>query len=201
MTTRDGRRRLTPTRPRPAWSRWLLLARLALGAQAGCGREFFRDWANQDVSEAVFEKSRDPRWRIDLFSVEPPALARHSNPYDPDRPPAPPDDRATEALAPVPQWPDNRLLVPAEGTGYLDMLEAWQRQPYGPSGAPGRPRAAAELLRQRRRRRRPPCRRRPRPAVHPARLDARGHPEPRRQPGSRGVRKEFRDGTRGVVAQ
>ena len=24
-------------------------------------REFYREWANQDVSEAVFEKSRDPR--------------------------------------------------------------------------------------------------------------------------------------------
>lgn len=106
----------------------LLLAALALVSQAGCGREFFREWANQDVSEAIFEKSRDPRWRIEQFTVEPPALARFANPYDPDRPPAPPDDRATEALSPVPQWPDNRLLVPAEGTGYLDMLEAWQRQ-------------------------------------------------------------------------
>ena len=41
----------------------LLMA--AAGTQAGCGREFYREWANQDVSEAVFEKSRDPRWRID----------------------------------------------------------------------------------------------------------------------------------------
>ncbi|MBV8267665.1 MAG: hypothetical protein JO252_15170, partial [Planctomycetaceae bacterium] len=40
---------------------------------------------------------------------------------------APPDDFATEVLSPVPQWPDNRLLVPAEGTAYLDMLDAWQR--------------------------------------------------------------------------
>ena len=53
----------------------------------GCGREFYREWANQDVTEAVFEKSRDPRYRLDLFSVEPPALARFADPYDRDRPP------------------------------------------------------------------------------------------------------------------
>ena len=123
MRTRDGRRRLTrylEARPRAL----ALLLGLAFGAQAGCGREFYMEWANQDASEAVFEKSRDPRWKLALFSIEPPAVARYSDPYDPDRPPAPPDDYATQALSPVPQWPDNRLLVPAEGTGYLDMLDA-----------------------------------------------------------------------------
>jgi len=123
MRTRDG----WPTHSPAARVRAAALLALAVGLQSGCGREFFREWANQDVSEAVFEKSRDPRWRLDMFSIEPPALARFTDPYDPDRPPAPPDDRAAEALAPVPQWPDNRLIIPPEGTGYLDMLEAWQR--------------------------------------------------------------------------
>ncbi len=109
---------------------------LVLLGQAGCGREFFREWANQDVSEAVFEKSRDPRWRLDLFSVEPPAMARFAQPFDRDRPPAPPDDYATEALSPVPQWPDHRNLVPTEGAGYLTMLEQWKRdRPAEPSTA------------------------------------------------------------------
>ena len=124
MKTRDGRRR----RGNPARAKLAALAFLCLAAQAGCGREFFREWANQDASEAIFEKSRDPRWRLDQFSVDPPALSRFSSPYDPDRPPAPPDDRASEAMSPVPQWPDNRLLIPAEGTGYLDQLDDWQRQ-------------------------------------------------------------------------
>ena len=115
------------------------LLALALGSQAGCGREFFREWANHDVSEAIFEKSRDPRWRLDMFSVTPPALARYADPYDPDHPPAPPDDLATQALSPTPQWPDNRLITPVEGTGYLDMLEAWQRErPQRGGPGPGR---------------------------------------------------------------
>lgn len=123
MKTRDRSPRKVPR----GLARMATLALVALASQAGCGREFFREWANQDASEAVFEKSRDPRWRLDLFSVDPPALARYADPYDPDRPPAPPDDYASEATSPVPQWPDNRLMVPAEGTGYIDMLEAWSR--------------------------------------------------------------------------
>ena len=109
-----------------------ILAALTVGGLSGCTREFFREWANQDVSEAIFEKSRDPRWRLDAFSIEPPALSRHADPYDQDAPPAPPDDIPAEALSPVPQWPSNRLIVPVEGTGYLDLLEYWQRNDYPP---------------------------------------------------------------------
>ena len=105
-----------PARPVGRLARLGVIA-TALGAQAGCTREFFREWANQDVTEAVFEKSRDPRWRLDTFSIEPPALSRFADPYDQDFPPAPPDDPATEALSPVPQWPDNRLIVPVGGDG------------------------------------------------------------------------------------
>jgi hypothetical protein len=107
---------------------------------SGCGREFYRNWADQDVSEAVFEKSRDPRWRLDVFSIEPPAMSRFADPYDPDRPPAPPDDYASQALAPMPQLPHHRLLTPAEGTGYVDMLEQWRRdRPAAEAGATAAP--------------------------------------------------------------
>ncbi len=104
----------------------LLLAMLGLVAPAGCTREFFREWANLDVSQAIFEKSRDPRFRIDMFSVDPPGLARFADPYDPDAPPAPPDDPVAEAISPVPQWPNHRLMMPVEGTGYLGLLEKWR---------------------------------------------------------------------------
>ena len=49
-------------------------------------------------------------------------------PLRPGFSPAPPDDPATEALSPVPQWPDNRLIVPVEANGYLTMLERWQQE-------------------------------------------------------------------------
>ncbi len=125
-----------------------MLALLTALVPAGCGREFFREWANQDVSEAIFEKSRDPRWRIDTFSDAPPWMARYADPYDQDFPPAPPDDYATQALSPVPQWSYNRLIVPVEGTGYLTMLERFQTEhgelPPAPEGAV-RPRIMPEF--------------------------------------------------------
>ncbi len=99
------------------------LALLTLSSGGGCGREFFRQWADQDVTEAVFEKSRDPRWTLPIFTVEPPAMSRFAEPFDPDRPPAPPDDPAAEALSPVPQMPHIRLLTPSEGDGYNDLME------------------------------------------------------------------------------
>src|SRR5262249_56167534 len=114
------------------------------GGGLGCVGEFFREWANRAVSEAVFEKSGDPGWRIDLFSVEPPMLSRFADPYDQEVPPAPPDDPATEALSPVPQWADNRLLLPVEGTGYMDLLEYWRRDTAAKSAAAGRPYPADE---------------------------------------------------------
>jgi hypothetical protein len=111
------------------WGRTVSLLVLMLVLPAmGCTREFFREWANQDASEAIFEKSRDPRWRLELFSVEPPPLSRYAEPYDRENPPAPPDDYAAQATSPVPQWPADRLIVPTEGTGYEDMCAAWQRQ-------------------------------------------------------------------------
>jgi hypothetical protein len=54
-------------------------------------------------------------------------------------PPAPPDDPPAEALSPVPQWPDNRLIVPVEGTGYMDLLEYWKRDADAKAAAAGQP--------------------------------------------------------------
>ena len=99
------------------------LAALAIAPGLGCGREFFRQWADQDVTEAVFEKTRDPRWRLPMYTIDPPAMARFADYSDPDRPAAPPDDMAAEALSPYPQKPHWRAMVPIEGTGYLDMMD------------------------------------------------------------------------------
>ncbi len=118
------------------------LALLSLSPGLGCGREFFRQWADQDVTESIFEKSRDPRWRLPTFSIDQPALARFADPYDPDRPAAPPDDYAAEVLNPAPQNPHIRLLSPLEGTGYMDMLAMGPR--YEPPAVDPKKEAIAE---------------------------------------------------------
>jgi len=143
MSHRSFRRKIARAVPLTALT-------IASIGSSGCTREFFRQWANQDVTEAVFEKSRDPRYRLDMFSIEPPAMSRFADPFDPDHPAAPPDDVAAEALSPVPQVPRTRLLSPIEGTGYLDMLDNWSRDRAvagGPlTGARGlRPPAEADL--------------------------------------------------------
>jgi hypothetical protein len=117
---------------------WIVIGLVLVASQTGCGREFYREWANQDVTEAIFEKSRDPRYRLDVFSIEPPSLARFADPYDPDRPPAPPDDFAAQATSPVPQWPDHRMIMPVEGTGYLKVLEEGPRY-QSPPPRPAQP--------------------------------------------------------------
>jgi hypothetical protein len=112
-------------------------------ASGGCTREFYREWADQDVTQSIFQMSRDPRWRLDMFSIEPPAMSRFADPFDPDRLPSPPDDHPTEALTVTPQWPNNRVLTPVEGTGYIDMLENWMRErPQTPPRPAARPSAA-----------------------------------------------------------
>jgi hypothetical protein len=125
--------------------RVVALVLIALGSHTGCGREFYREWANQDASEAIYEKSRDPRYRLDVFSWEPPALARYADPYDRDRPPAPPDDFASQSLSPVPQWPDHRLIMPVEGTGYLKVLDQGPRYTSPPPRQKPQPAAAPAL--------------------------------------------------------
>jgi hypothetical protein len=120
------------------------LALLSAAPGFGCGREFFRQWADQDVTEAVFEKSRDPRWRLPMFTIDPPAMSRFADYSDPDRPAAPPDDHATEALSPYPQKPHMRMIVPMEGTGYLDMLERGPRY-TPPPPEPGRTESGTEV--------------------------------------------------------
>ena len=106
-----------------------ILAVLAIVTQAGCGREFFRDWANQDVSEAVFEKSRDPRWRLQTCPRSSHRPCRGSLiPTTRRSHPLLPTHLAAEALSPVPQWPDNRLLIPVEGTGYMELLDKRRRE-------------------------------------------------------------------------
>jgi Outer membrane efflux protein len=118
----------SPTyRTRWRFGRLVVISLLLIGSQSGCGREFYREWANQDVTEAIYEKSRDPRYRLEVFSIEPPAMARFADPYDPDRPPAPPDDFASQVTSPIPQWPDHRMILPVEGTGYLKVLEEGPR--------------------------------------------------------------------------
>src|SRR6266481_1332584 len=71
----------------------------------GCTRPFFRKRADEQASEVLAEKDRDPAWKIEQWHVYPDPRARFADPTNPDRPPMPPDDEAAYALSPHPQRP------------------------------------------------------------------------------------------------
>src|SRR5205823_4726960 len=73
--------------------RLLLLSVLAL-AMCGCTRAFYRKSADKETYGAIDERDHDPRWADPHVSVNVPPASRLYDPFNPDRPPLPPDDPA-----------------------------------------------------------------------------------------------------------
>ncbi|HJT75627.1 MAG TPA: hypothetical protein VJ739_00335, partial [Gemmataceae bacterium] len=113
------------------WLRRLGCAAVALGCAAGlgsCTRNFFRKSADKEVDVVLAQKDKYPDWRIEQYHVYPDRRARFADPTNPDRPPMPPDDPAAHDLSPNPQRPGPSGIARVEGTGYLQLLEVWDRQ-------------------------------------------------------------------------
>ena len=103
----------------------LLALVVVLSAMTGCTRRFFRNASDRDVEQLLAEKNQFEQWKIENWHVYPDARARFADPSNPDRPPMPPDDPAARALSPNPQKPRRAGVALTEGTGYLDLLSAW----------------------------------------------------------------------------
>jgi outer membrane protein TolC len=86
LLTRWRRRIVTP-----GCRRWITGA-LLLATLPGCSRQFWRRQADMDVYDAEAEKLMDPRWAVPRVDVTPDPRSRFFDPYDPDKPPLPPDD-------------------------------------------------------------------------------------------------------------
>src|SRR5438445_1163463 len=85
--------------PRPgaefAGVRMRLLVALVLGSfLCGCSRAYYRRYADRETYQAIDERDHDPRWAVPRISVEPSPESRLYDPFNPDRPPLPPDDPA-----------------------------------------------------------------------------------------------------------
>ncbi len=123
---------------------WTLLA--ALTTQSGCTRKFFRNQADKEVDCVLTEKNKYDAWRIDgSYYLPPDPRARFADPSCPDRPPMPPDDPATKELSPNPQKPGKAGVGSFEGTGYLELIAAWDAEnrtklpPEDPNAVPATP--------------------------------------------------------------
>jgi outer membrane protein TolC len=106
----------------------LALTFLSLLGTSGCTRNFYRKQADKEVEAVLHEKDVDQAWKIEQFHVYPDPRARFADPSNPDRPPMPPDDPGAYDLAPQPQKPGKQGVAYVEGTGYLELLKAWDAE-------------------------------------------------------------------------
>lgn len=72
----------------------MLIAGLFLFAVSGCSRNFWRTQADFDTYNELLKKTADPRWDLPRLTTEADPRSRLYDPYQPDRPPLPPDDPA-----------------------------------------------------------------------------------------------------------
>jgi outer membrane protein TolC len=63
---------------------------------SGCTRAFYRRQADRDTYQVIEERNQDPRWAVPRISVDTPPESRLHDPFNPDRPPMPPDDPAAD---------------------------------------------------------------------------------------------------------
>jgi outer membrane protein TolC len=62
----------------------------------GCTRSYYRRQADQETYSAISERADNPKWPIGNDSIIPPPQSRLYDPFNPDRPPMPPDDPAAQ---------------------------------------------------------------------------------------------------------
>src|SRR5207245_286130 len=78
------------------------------------------------------------------FHVYSDPRARFADSTNPDRPPMPPDDPAAWELSPHPQKPGKAGIAAVQGTGYLELLAAWDTQNRAEVATTGQKNATAK---------------------------------------------------------
>lgn len=133
-------------RRRPGRLRRLLVCLLVpvLAAGPGCTRRYYRNRADKEVQH-LLEQKQAPDWDLDGYHLDPDLRARFADDTCRDRPPMPPDDPAASQLCPNPQKPYKKSGVGlVEGTGYLEMLDEWDRANRAERQAQGSPEGTDE---------------------------------------------------------
>lgn len=105
---------------------WVVL--LILAGSAGCSRQHYRERADKDVEGVITQKNLFPEWGVENWHVYPDSRARYADCSNPDFPAYPPDDYAAWVLSPNPQKPGQGGTGRYEGTGYLELIQAWDTQ-------------------------------------------------------------------------
>src|SRR5262245_24772534 len=101
----------------------------SLAGLGGCTRVFYRRQADREVNDILAEQDKYPAWwKIQQYHVYPDPRARFADPSNPDHPPMPPDDEASWQLSPHPQQPGHAGVGNVSGTGWLEIMKAWDAE-------------------------------------------------------------------------
>lgn len=108
--------------------RFIILMAVTALAIPGCSREWYREQADENVTELIEEKTYN-RWESPWTGIDMDPRSRFYDPYDPVRPPMPPDDPDShQYMHHVDQyegwahWHDSGNLDQLENPGWYEQL-------------------------------------------------------------------------------
>lgn len=95
----------------------------------GCNRAHYRQQADTQAYELIIEKENNPHWQLSRHWVQPDPRSRMFDPFDPDRPPLPPDDPTSQELMHYinnkpgyPHWEVNGQTPDVENPDFIKYL-------------------------------------------------------------------------------
>ncbi len=119
--------RVSPDPP-PVWLVLALLASVVIAAN-GCSRTKYRLQADREAYDVIAERNVDPRWCVADYSIDIDPRSRYFDPYDPDRPPMPPDDPGSHQYMHLvdgkkgwKHWDDNGCRIELENPDWYEAL-------------------------------------------------------------------------------
>jgi len=134
ISEQDILRTLMKSRDRIAAAAWVMpvLLVFVVIAASGClrtDRTEHRLQADREAYDVIAERNVDPRWHAADYSIEIDPRSRYFDPYDPDRPPIPPDDpashqymRLVDGMKGWEHWHDSGDRVELENPAWREAL-------------------------------------------------------------------------------
>jgi hypothetical protein len=127
----DILRTLMNSRNRIAAAAWVIPVLLVsvVIAVSGCSRIEHRLQADREAYDVIAERNVDPRWHAADYSIEIDPRSRYFDPCDPDHPPMPQDDPASNQYMRLvdgkkgwKHWDDNGVRAELENPAWREML-------------------------------------------------------------------------------
>ena len=114
----------------PVWQQIVVATMLVAAiSSTACNRAYYRQQADADVYALIQEKSGQPHWPLEGYTIEIDERSRMYDPFDRDRPPMPPDDPASHQYMHrvdrhkgYPRWHINGDTLEVENPDWISYL-------------------------------------------------------------------------------